>query len=208
MSAAGAMKTDPELLKRVSVLWNDPAWVEFLDLYGEFVRERCSVYRLDAASVDDLSQRVWLELVRRMPSFQYDASGSFRGWLRKLCHHRAIDLIRERPEVTFYTIDHDALIDFRTAAEAAADAGDSDDVAPGRLRMILEARAAQEAVKRRVKPDRWKAFWRVRIENQSVSEVAAEMGLKYATVYASVNHVAELLREEGQRRRNGLAGEG
>ena len=28
-----------------------------------------------------------------MASYQYDACGSFRGWLRRLCYHRAIDLL-------------------------------------------------------------------------------------------------------------------
>ena len=73
--------------------------------------------------------------------------------------------------------------------------------------MFWEGQAAQEAVMRRVKPARWEAFWRVIIEGHSVATVAAEMNLKYATVYASVNHVAELLREEGRRRRADGAGD-
>lgn len=152
MPATGAMSTDPELLKRVAALWDNPAWVEFFDRYAGFVRERCSVYGLDAASVDDLCQRVWLELARRMPSYQYDPGGSFRGWLRKLCHHRAIDLIRERREASFDAIDGFDAIDIRHLAESTADAGDSDEVAPGRLLLLRQARAAQEEVRRKVKP--------------------------------------------------------
>ena len=47
---------------------------------------------------------------------------------------------------------------------------------------------------------RWEVFWRVVIEGESMSETAAALGLKYATVYAAVNHVAKLLREEGRQR--------
>jgi hypothetical protein len=72
------------------------------------------------------------------------------------------------------------------------------------MRLLREAREAQEEVRRKVKPARWEAFWRVVIENQSFGAAAAEMGLKYATVYAAVNHVAELLREEGRRRQASL----
>jgi RNA polymerase sigma factor (sigma-70 family) len=203
MSATGAMSTDPELLRRVAALLDNPAWAEFFERYAEFVRDRCSFYGLDAASVDDLCQRVWLELARRMPSYQYDPGGSFRGWLRKLCHHRAIDLIRERREVKFEAIEGFEVLDFRHAAEIAAEELDSDEVHPDRLLMLLGAREAQEAVKRKVKPARWEAFWRVVIENQSIGAAAADMRLKYATVYAGVNHVAKLLREEGRRRRPG-----
>jgi RNA polymerase sigma-70 factor (ECF subfamily) len=200
------MSTDPELLRRIAALWDNPAWVEFFDQYAGFVRERCSVYGLDADSVDDLCQRVWLELARRMPGYQYDPSGSFRGWLRKLCHHRAIDLIREQPDVIFEAIDGFDVIDVRLAVVTTADTGDSDEVGPDRLLMLRGARAAQEKVRSKVKPARWEAFWRVVIENQSFSAAAAEMGLKYATVYAAVNHVAELLREEGLRRQKCVAG--
>jgi len=55
-------------------------------------------------------------------------------------------------------------------------------------------------VRRKVKPVRWEIFWRVVIEGESMSETAAALGLKYATVYASANHVAQLLRQEGRRR--------
>ena len=47
---------------------------------------------------------------------------------------------------------------------------------------------------------RWEVFWRVVIEGEPMSETAAALGLKYATVYAAANHVAKLLREEGRRR--------
>ena len=81
--------TDPELLKRVAALSDNPAWDEFFRRYDPLVLAWCSAYGLDSASVDELRQRVWVELARRMPAYQYDPGGSFRGWLRRLCHHRA-----------------------------------------------------------------------------------------------------------------------
>ena len=42
------------------------------------------------------------------------------------------------------------------------------------------------------------------IEGESMSDAAAALGLKYATAYAGVNHVARLLRQEGRHRRAGL----
>ena len=101
MAASSVGSTDPELLKRVAALWDNPAWGEFFERYDPFVRDRCSVYGLDSASVDELCQRVWVELARRMPSYQYDPGGSFRGWLRRLCHHRAIDLLSRAPGPSF-----------------------------------------------------------------------------------------------------------
>ena len=143
-----------------------------------------------------------------MPSYQYDPGGSFRGWLRRLCHHRAIDLLREHRDHLFEALNGEEPIDGRRLDRGMD--GDADDggAASGRLRLLGEALAAQEEVRRKVKPARWEAFWRVAIEGQAVGEVAASLGLKYATVYAGVNHVAELLRAEGRRREAGVGLDG
>ena len=135
-----------------------------------------------------------------MPAYQYDPGGSFRGWLRRLCHHRAIDLFAKRA--------HADLIRSMTTCSStkiAFDRGGADhgledaETAAERLLLLREAQAVQEEVRRRVKPIRWEIFWRVVIEGEPMSEAAATLGLKYATAYAAARHVAKLLREEGRR---------
>ena len=49
--------TDPELLKRVAALRDNPAWGEFFERYDPLVRDWCSAYGLDPESVDELRQR-------------------------------------------------------------------------------------------------------------------------------------------------------
>jgi RNA polymerase sigma-70 factor, ECF subfamily len=201
MVQAKITSTDPKLLKRVAALWDNPAWSEFFERYDPLVRAWCSAHGLDAASADELSQRVWVELARRMPSYQYDPGGSFRGWLRRLCLHRAIDFYHERRDRSVLALTEDDLIDERWIAGESIDGEPPDSgVAPERLLLLKEAREAQEEVRRKVKPVRWEIFWRVVIEGASMSETAAALGLKYPTVYAAANHVAKLLREEGRRR--------
>jgi RNA polymerase sigma-70 factor (ECF subfamily) len=197
MASGSVGSTNPELLRRVAALWDDPAWREFFERYAPFVRARCSVYGLDPASVDELCQRIWVELARRMPDYEYDPGRSFRGWLRRLCHHRAIDMLRERRDHREAALEGQEHVNGRQPEE------DHAEVPAGKLRLLREALEAQEEVRRKVKPSRWEAFWRVVIEDQSIGEAAAALGLKYATVYAGVNHVKELLRAEGERRKFG-----
>jgi RNA polymerase sigma factor (sigma-70 family) len=209
MASAHVGSTSPELLRRVAALCDNRAWRQFFELYGPVVRAYCSRYRLDSTSVDELCQRVWVELARRMPSYQYDPGGSFRGWLRRLCHHRAIDLCRERRDRSLLPLVDDDLADERWAIAARAERElDDDERAPARLLLLREAQAAQEEVMRNVKPVRWEVYWRVVIEGEPIVDVAAALGLKYATAYAGANHVAHLLRAEGRRRgdRLGLTG--
>jgi hypothetical protein len=81
------------------------------------------------------------------------------------------------------------------------DACFGDGAGPDQLRLLQEAQEVQEAVRRKVKPIRWELFWRVVIEGDSIGEAATAYGLRYGTVFAAVNHVAGVLREEGKRRR-------
>ena len=192
--------TDPELLKRIAALWDNPAWQEFFDLYNPLVGNWCSAYGLDSASVDELSQRVWVEMTRRMPGYQYDPGGSFRGWLRRLCHHRAIDLIRERRGSELLLREGDGLID-----ESWTETDfDGSEIGAGKLLLLKEAKEVQDEVKRKVKAVRWEVFWLVMIQGESMTDAAAALGLKYATAYAACNHVAQLLRAQGERRKERL----
>jgi RNA polymerase sigma factor (sigma-70 family) len=205
MASANVGSTSPELLGRVAALCDNPAWRQFFELYGPLVKTYCSAYRLDGASVDELCQRVWVELVRRMPSYQYDPGGSFRGWLRRLCHHRAIDLYRERCDRSFLSLwEGDSSVGPRARMTGIDRAAGNDEVDQARLLLLQEAQAAQEEVRRKVKPVRWEAFWRTVIQGEPMQEVAHALGLKYATAYAGANHVAQLLRAEGRRRRDRL----
>ena len=157
MAQGQIISTDPKLLKRVAVLWDNPAWTEFFRRYDPLVRGWCSAHGLDAAAVDELCQTVWGELARRMPSYQYDPGGSFRGWLRRLCRHRAIDLYRERRDHPCHALGEDDLVDDRWMASGNID-GEADEVVPERLLLLKEAREAQDEVRRKVKPVRWEVF--------------------------------------------------
>jgi RNA polymerase sigma factor (sigma-70 family) len=193
-------RTDPKLLRRVAALWDNLAWCEFFRHYDPLVSGWCRAYGFDAASTDELRQRVWVELARRMPSFQYDPARSFRGWLRCLCRHRAIDLYHEQRDGFLSALRDDDLMDDRWSASDNGDDDAQDDGPPLERLLLAEAAEAQAEVRRQVKPIRWQIFWQVVIEGESMNDTAAALGLKYPTVYAAVNHVANLLRQQGRCR--------
>ena len=61
---------------------NGLAWSRFVELYTPLIyfwARKCGLQSPDAA---DLVQDVLTLLVDKLPEFQYDRSGSFRGWLR------------------------------------------------------------------------------------------------------------------------------
>ena len=88
--------TNPTLLNRLGDWRDHEAWVDFVTRYDPVIRSTSSRYRLDAETTEELCQRVWIDLARRMRIFRYDPGMTFRGWLRRLCQSRAIDLLRKK----------------------------------------------------------------------------------------------------------------
>ena len=88
--------TNPTLLNRLGDWRDHEAWVDFVTRYDPVIRSSSRRYRLDAETTEELCQRVWIDLARRMRSFRYDPGKTFRGWLRRLCQSRAIDLLRKK----------------------------------------------------------------------------------------------------------------
>src|SRR5437867_3897127 len=84
------METAVSLLDRLRD-GNDPAaWQRLDDLYRPLIHRwilRDAALRNDA---DDVVQDVMTVLVRELPRFQRERTGSFRRWLRNVTHHRVL----------------------------------------------------------------------------------------------------------------------
>ena len=91
--------TSPTLLREVSDWQDHPAWVSFRDRYDPLLRGWCRGFGLDDDSIDEVCQRIWIELADRMKTFHYDPNRTFRGWLRRLCESRVVDFLRQRQAV-------------------------------------------------------------------------------------------------------------
>jgi hypothetical protein len=57
--------TNPTILTRLCDWRDHEAWVDFVKRYDPVIRLSCRGYRLSAELVDELSQRVWIDLARR-----------------------------------------------------------------------------------------------------------------------------------------------
>jgi DNA-directed RNA polymerase specialized sigma24 family protein len=91
--------TSPTLLSEVADWQDHPAWVSFRGRYDPLLRRWCHGYSLDDDSIDEVCQRIWIELADRMRTFRYDPNRTFRGWLRRVCDSRVIDFLHQRQAV-------------------------------------------------------------------------------------------------------------
>jgi RNA polymerase sigma-70 factor (ECF subfamily) len=191
--------TNPTLLNRLGDWRDHEAWVDFVKRYDPVIRLSCRRYRLDAESTEELYQRVWIDLARRMRTFRYDPGKTFRGWLRRLCQSRAIDLLRKKnaDAVLSFSLE-DQPVESRLR-EIPAEIEAEDDAAAERPLLLHLADEVQTAVRRRVDDRTWQVFWNVAVLGQSVREASEAAGLSYYAAFAAQKRVRQMLRAEGQR---------
>jgi RNA polymerase sigma factor (sigma-70 family) len=190
--------TSPALLNRLVDWRDDGAWNEFVERYRPLIEGWCRRMRLDGETTEELCQRLWIELARRMSNFQYDPSRKFRGWLRRLCHSRAVDLLRERQSRAMRLLDEEPAHP-RSRHSDVVDEGEEKEAASAFPQLVQLGRQVHDSVKGQVEPRTWRAFWSIAVEQNSVRETAANLKMSYAAAFAAHKRVAARLRREGRR---------
>jgi RNA polymerase sigma-70 factor (ECF subfamily) len=191
--------TSVTLLGRLS---HDPtdqgAWSDFVARYGPKILRWCRRWRLQEADAQDVAQDVLLKLHGRMATFAYDASGSFRAWLKTLAHHAWCDLVAERRRAGIGT-GETAMAAFLNNVAAGDDlAGDLQEEF---RRELLDQ--AMVRVKARVPSQTWDAFRLTALEGCSGAAAAAQLQMRTAQVYLARSKVKKRIQEEVRRLERG-----
>jgi RNA polymerase sigma-70 factor, ECF subfamily len=178
--------TPPTLLERLRQPFDETAWHRFVHLYTPLLfywARRGGESETDAA---DLVQEVLVTLVQTLPTFQYDATGNFRSWLRTLMLNKLRD--RKRREGR----EEKALAQHRlgqAASDGTSAFWNSD------YRQELTRRALR-LLQGEFTPTTWTACWQTAVEGRAAEEVAQELGITENAVYIAKCRVLRRLRQE------------
>jgi RNA polymerase sigma-70 factor (ECF subfamily) len=189
--------TNPTLLNRVGDWRDHEAWLDFVTRYDRVIRLSSRPFRLDAESTEELCQRVWIDLARRMRTYRYDPGKTFRGWLLRLCRSRAIDLLRKKRANAVQSLEDQPTESFSEDASAGIDVDELSMME--RPLLLRQAEEVQDRVRRRVDERTWNVFWHIAIEGLSVREASEAAGISYYAAFAAQKRVGRMLREEGKR---------
>jgi RNA polymerase sigma-70 factor (ECF subfamily) len=192
MRAPSDSGTSPSLLARLRHSPTDQeAWSAFVERYGPRIYYWCRQWNLQDAEAKDVTQEVLARLAVKMRTFVYDATGSFRGWLKTLTRHTWSDFCKSRknrrqsaasPEVA-------ALLDQLPAGDSLA--AQLEEEFDQELLALAIAR-----VRRRVQLRTWEAFHLMAVEGLSGAEAAARLNLKVTHAFVYKSKVQRMLREE------------
>ncbi len=194
---ARSRTTNALLLSEVRDWGNGPAWSRLHTQYDARLHVWGRRLGLDPQLADELCQRIWIDLMKRLPTFRYDPSRSFGAWLKRLFRSRAIDLLRERPRAPERLWVEVGLCDDVIDDSALED---PDEEFLHALSPFLEkGDLVQRVVRARVDEETWLAFWMINVEDVPVADAAAALGKKYSAVYNASRRVESMLRTEGLR---------
>src|SRR5690606_29379517 len=143
------------------------AWRAVVELYTPVIHAWLTAAGLQPADRDDLTQRVFEVLVRRLPSFEHSGrAGAFRAWLRGIVVNFLREHWRDRPTPA----SESALAQLTDPSAGLSKVWQRE-----HDRHVYQGLAA--AVRREVTETTWQAFHRTAIEGRPARAVAAELGI-------------------------------
>jgi RNA polymerase sigma-70 factor (ECF subfamily) len=171
---------------------DEGAWVDLSRLYKPLIYGYLRRQSVPEAEQDDLVQEILIAIVRGLPEFEHSGRrGAFRAWLRTIAHNHSCNFWRSpaRRTSTF----GDAM-----AEETLLRLEDPDDS----LHRFWDEehdhyvlRCLLELIELEFEPATVCAFRRVALEGASGAEVAAELGVTLAAIYAGRSRVLKRLKE-------------
>jgi DNA-directed RNA polymerase specialized sigma24 family protein len=141
---------------------------------------------LQGPEAADLVRGVLAAAARKLPEFRGGSPGGFRAWLRALAHAERRELLRTKVP----TAQPAAAPEEPPPVPAAADVVWEAEYLP------LLLRSAVDALRPEFPQGDWKACWGVTVEGRPAAEVARELGVPVAAVYAAESRVLSRLRQE------------
>lgn len=183
------VRTPASLLERLKRPEDKEAWQRFVRLYTPMIHRWAVAAGLESNDANDLTQEVFLTLIRVLPEFVYDPHKSFRGWLKTVAINRLRDSNRR-------------LQGKRRLEHAAIDRiTDENDTDPAKLfeeadyRQYLVGRAMQ-LIQTDFEPTTWQIWKACVVMGQPPRDVAERFGVTVNAVYLTKARVLRRLREE------------
>lgn len=177
--------TSPSLLQRLHRPEEKEAWPRFVQLYTPLLFHWTRKLGMQDQDANDLIQEVFVSLVQKLPTFQYQANKSFRAWLHTVLTNKWRDHLRKRTPV----------LNGIENLDQYPDSLNPDELDEKEYRSHLVAQALR-LMKVEFPEKLWRACWEHVVNGKPAAQVAKELGIAEGTVYVAKSRVLHRLREE------------
>jgi RNA polymerase sigma-70 factor (ECF subfamily) len=166
-------------------------WGRVVSLYSPLVYHWCRRFGVEGADADDVLQEVFQAASQNIATFRRENQGdTFRGWLRGITRHKALAFWRGRQHQPAAGGGSEALQRLESVADTEPGDGEEADQVSSLFHRALGLLQGE------FEPRTWQAFWRVTVDGQSSTEVAAELQMTANAVRMAKSRVLHRLREE------------
>jgi RNA polymerase sigma-70 factor (ECF subfamily) len=191
-SASDVLATSRSLLARARQQ-DQRAWEKLVELYAPLAYFWCRRSRVAEQDIPDVVQEVFRSVVVGIETFKKERpSDTFRGWLRTVTRSKLSDYFRTRGKSPAVPGGSDMQ---HRLGQLAAEPDDEPDPEEESAQQALFFRGL-ETIRDQFEPRTWDAFWRVVVDEQSVSDVARALAMRPGTVRVAKCRVLHRLRQE------------
>ena len=188
------METSASLLERLHSVSDQAAWQRLDDLYRPLIQRWLQRDPTLGGDAEDIVQEVMSVLVRELPGFQRQRTGSFRRWLREITAHRLLAHHRSRRNRTRALAAPQEECPLTQLADPNSELSRKWD--EDHDRHVL--RRLMELIGPMFEPNSLAAFRRVTFDEVAPALVAKELGMTYAAVLLAKSRVLSRLRQEAE----------
>jgi RNA polymerase sigma-70 factor (ECF subfamily) len=187
--------TQADLLKAIVDSRNRDAWGAFYRIYAPMIARFAQRLSLPESEADDISQEVLMIAHRSLRDGQYDPrKGRFRSWLYGIARNRALMARRARQRPTrAQAIPNDDGVDLLSGIEDKGDEA-AQEIWEQEWRYALLDEALRQ-LQSRLGANTLRAFERYAVQRLPVDDVAVELGISPASVYAYKNRVLNAIKQ-------------
>ncbi len=188
------METSASLLERLRTAPDEAAWRRLDDLYRPLIRRWLLRDPFLGEEAEDIVQEVMAVLVRELPGFQRQRTGSFRLWLRTITAHRLGALYRSRqhhPQALGSPLEKSPLLQLVDPHSELGRLWDEE-----HDRHVLHR--LMELIAPLFERTTLAAFRRTAFEGIAPAQVAEELGLSLNAVLVAKSRVLTKLRQEAR----------
>lgn len=172
--------TSITLLQQLRERPDSQVWSRFVLLYTPLLTTWARKRGLNDHDAADLVQDVLMQLVRKLPEFQYQPGRSFRGWMRMVLINKWRD--RRRHATT------------PLESDIQPEAPEEDGLEEREYRLYLLGRALH-LMQADFEHRTWQACWETIVMSRPASDVADELQMTVNAVYLAKTRVLNRLRQ-------------
>lgn len=196
-------KTSPTLLLAVRSLDDPESWQRFLTTYEPLMVRWLRSKGVPEFAIGEILSDVYVKLVVQLPKFVYDASKSFRAWLKTVVENALLDSEKKaynRYERTADQASLESLLQWSFSTDDSVEA--LDEIVESIEQRVALARSIVKRVRKRIAANSWKAFYLTEVEGLSCSEAAQRLRMTEGNVYVARFRVRKQLQKEAVNAEN------